>query len=220
MVSEFTGRQVNQNRASLMTVFDSPSQAIACAKSIQHELKALKKNKVEIRMGINSGEPITEHNGLFEDAIQLTGWLCDIAADGQISISTQVMERTKGMFSKIQDKKNVFKVVSPVDERFLNIFMRAIQPALCNEVITIESLSKAIGVSRAQLYRKITSLTGHSPNNFIHELKLKKSLRLVLQKYGNIAEIAFASGFNNPSYFTKSFQKRFRSLPAQVLRSI
>jgi AraC-like DNA-binding protein len=95
----------------------------------------------------------------------------------------------------------------------------AIESVFDNEKISMEKLSKRVGLSQTQLYRKVTSLTGHSPNNFIHELRLKKALKLINQQYGNIAEIAFASGFNNPSYFTKSFQRRFGILPAKALKS-
>jgi AraC-like DNA-binding protein len=87
------------------------------------------------------------------------------------------------------------------------------------ESIGMEELSKKLGISKAQLYRKIKSLSGHSPNGLIQELKLKNALQLISQKFGNVAEIAFASGFNSPSYFSKSFQKRFGMLPAQVLKS-
>ena len=64
------------------------------------------------------------------------------------------------------------------------------------EQISIEKLSHVVGVSQAQLYRKVKSLTGISPNAFIHELRLRNSLRLVNRDFGNVAQIAFASGFN------------------------
>ncbi len=220
VAGEFGGRTANHSNARIIAVFNSPSQAIECAKTLQYKFKDLKTDKVEIRLGINSGEPVTERNEFFGDTIQLTNWLCDISLNGQISISTHMMERCKGMFSKTDDNEKNFKVLSPSDERFLNTFMTTIQPMLSNDVITIEKLSKSVGISRVQLYRKITFLTGHPPNNFIQELRLKKALGLVMQKYGNIAEIAFESGFNSPSYFAKSFQKRFGSLPAQILKFV
>ena len=94
--------------------------------------------------------------------------------------------------------------------------MRTLEPMLGVEQISIEKLSQVVGVSQAQLYRKVMSLTGISPNAFIHELRLRNSLRLVNRDFGNVAQIAFASGFNSPSYFTKSFKKRFQNSPAKL----
>src|SRR5688500_12442937 len=52
LIKEFGGRQANFQSGRLVAVFDSPSRAIACAKTIQHKLKELKNNEVEVRMGI------------------------------------------------------------------------------------------------------------------------------------------------------------------------
>jgi AraC-like DNA-binding protein len=76
------------------------------------------------------------------------------------------------------------------------------------------------GMSKAQLYRKITDLTGYSPNNFIREIRLRNALKLIEAHKGNISEIAFESGFNNPSYFSKCFFKKFGILPSEYASSI
>lgn len=46
----------------------------------------------------------------------------------------------------------------------------------------------------------------------------QKAFKLIKNKQGNISEIAFESGFSSPSYFTRSFQKRFYMPPAQLLK--
>ena len=168
-------------------------------------------------MGVHAGEPVTEGEGFFQDAVQITTWLCDVAGVGEIAISGRIKDYAK---TSVQPNEKPLKVLSPADEKFLHAYMTNIQPTLSDEAIPLEKLCKSLGISRAQLYRKITSMTGHSPNSFMQELRLRKALRLLMQQYGNIAEIAFASGYNNPSYFTRSFQKRFGMLPAQVLRSV
>jgi AraC-like DNA-binding protein len=219
VVLNFGGRQAGYKSARMVAVFDTSSQALQCAQEITIDLRDAKKNDVEIRMGLHAGEPVTNRAGLFEETLQVTDWLCDLPENRQICVSTTVKEAAKGVL--LQDPKEpLFRVVTPSDEMFIAKFMKAIEPGLCGELLTVENLSSTLATSRAQLYRKVMGLTGHSPNNFIQEMRLRKSLRLVMQKYGNVAEIAFASGFNNPSYFTKSFQKRFGSLPMQMLKSV
>ena len=63
-------------------------------------------------------------------------------------------------------------------------------------------------------------LTGKSPNSIIKEYRLKEALILLRKKEGNISEIAFASGFSSPSYFTKCFKKKYGLLPAVYLNTV
>lgn len=219
LVKKFGGRETNHGSERLIAVFNSSSQAVECAKSIQQRFQGLKKDKTEIRIGLSSGEPVTDRDSIFGYSIQLANWLCDIASDGEVAVSVHTMELCKGTSSAPHKKEGGFKVISLASEKFLNNLMANLQPMLTHEKISMEKLSKSVGISKAQLYRKIISLTGYSPNNFLRELRLKIALKLVTQKYGNIAEIAFASGFNNPSYFTKIFQKRFGILPVKALKS-
>ena len=77
---------------------------------------------------------------------------------------------------------------------------------------------KLVGMSRSQFYRKISSITGLSPNDFIRDFRLKKALYLIEEQRGNIAQIAFETGFNSPSYFAKCFQKQFGILPSDIAK--
>ena len=76
-----------------------------------------------------------------------------------------------------------------------------------NTDLSVNDLGKALGYSRPQLYRKMVLLTGRSPNLFINEYRLNKALQLLKRKEKNISEIAFQTGFNSPSYFSKCFQE-------------
>ena len=84
-----------------------------------------------------------------------------------------------------------------------------------SSTIKVDSLSATLGYSNSQLYRKLKSLTNKSPNNFIKEIKLNKSLNLFHNKLGNVSEIAFEVGFNSPAYFTRCFYKKFGVLPSE-----
>jgi len=70
-------------------------------------------------------------------------------------------------------------------------------------------------MSRMQLHRKLLALTNKSANNFIRSLRLKRAAELLRQHYGNVAQIAYEVGFNNPSYFAECFRKQFGKLPSE-----
>ena len=83
--------------------------------------------------------------------------------------------------------------------------------------LKVEHFSKPVGCSKSQLYRKLTLLTGKSPNGFIREYRLNEALTLLNKNTGNVSEIAFETGFSSPSYFSKCFLKMYGHLPSDYL---
>jgi AraC-like DNA-binding protein len=112
----------------------------------------------------------------------------------------------------------VIKILNGEDERLLHLLIDSTVLQLAEQQFSISSLEKSMGMSRSQLYRKITNLTGRSANNFIRELRLQKALQLIRNRYGNITQIALETGFNNPSYFAKNFLERFGLTPFDALK--
>jgi AraC-like DNA-binding protein len=78
-------------------------------------------------------------------------------------------------------------------------------------------LGLEVGMSRMQLFRKLKALTDQAPGDFIRIMRLKRAAEMLTQGAGNIAEVAFQVGFQDPSYFTKSFQKQFGQTPSEFL---
>ncbi|HYC87150.1 MAG TPA: nickel-binding protein [Chryseosolibacter sp.] len=211
----FSGRLVSVGNGRIKFVFNDASNAIECAVAIQRQREKIEGDGLEIRTAISTGEPVSSDQKIFEDVMNLADWLCDICADCQITISSQTIYSHIGRLPE-PGGRLTFKLLKPADEIFLRDIMAALKPIVATGPVGMDKLSTAVGASKAQVYRKLTRLTGYSPNAFIHELRLRNSLQLVRREFGNVAQIAFASGFNSPSYFTKSFKKRFGKSPAQL----
>ncbi|WP_340202061.1 two-component regulator propeller domain-containing protein [Ascidiimonas sp. W6] len=81
----------------------------------------------------------------------------------------------------------------------------------------INDICEHMEMSRTQLHNKIKALTGKSTSIFIRSLRLQKAKHLLERTNKSISEIAYEVGFNNPSYFTKSFTEEF-GLPPSSLR--
>ena len=73
-------------------------------------------------------------------------------------------------------------------------------------------------MSKSQASRKIKSLTGMTPNQLIQEARLQKALNNMSQNNKTISEIAYESGFNSPTYFTRVFKKRFGISPTNFVK--
>jgi signal transduction histidine kinase/ligand-binding sensor domain-containing protein/DNA-binding response OmpR family regulator len=105
--------------------------------------------------------------------------------------------------------------ITSVDKKFLRDTIKIIKENLSDSSFSVELLAKNLAVSRQLLYKKLISLVGESPNEFIKRIRLNKSLKLIERKSANISEIALEVGFSNPSYFAECFQKQFGVLPSQ-----
>ena len=105
--------------------------------------------------------------------------------------------------------------ISASDEQLIKKALDMVEKNLSNPEYSIEDLSRDMCMSRATLYRKITSITGSSPSDFVKNVRLRKAAELLKEGGLTIAEIADQVGFNTPSYFTKSFKKLFGVLPTQ-----
>ncbi len=77
----------------------------------------------------------------------------------------------------------------------------------------MDDLAKRLAVSRTQLYRKFSSILGEKPNEFIRRFRLKRAADLFRQNFGNVAQVAFEVGFNDPNYFSKCFKNLFKISP-------
>jgi DNA-binding response OmpR family regulator len=105
--------------------------------------------------------------------------------------------------------------VSSVDDKFIARFYSVLEDNMSRSSLTVESLSREMGMSRVQLHRKLSALFGHSASDLIRDFRLERAAELLRQKSGNVSEIAFQVGFENLSYFTKAFKQKYEITPSE-----
>lgn len=108
------------------------------------------------------------------------------------------------------------KVSGNLEEQFLSSLNEIIKNNLSDENFGIQSLCKAICMSRTQLHRKIKALTNKSTSIYIRSIRLAKARELLKNKDLNISEIAYEVGFTNPVYFTQVFSEEFGVPPSEM----
>lgn len=138
----------------------------------------------------------------------------------QARISNLIQQRRQlqRLFNKDRKISPKEITVNSVDENFLNQLLEIVENKLSDESFGVESLSKAIGMSRSHLHRKLKALTGQSANIFLRSIRLQRAYQLLEQAAGSASEIAFEVGFSNPNYFFKCFKDEFGLTPGQVLK--
>ena len=75
-------------------------------------------------------------------------------------------------------------------------------------------MTAMVGISRVYLYKKLLSLTGKSPLEFIRSVRLQRAAQLLDKSQLTVAEVAYQVGFNNPKYFARYFKLEFHMLPS------
>jgi len=211
----YNAREVEHPSPRIMAIFTFSADALQCARTIKEEInrwsKTHKQYNFELKMGLGVGSPVTDGDTFFGDAIQTAKHLSQMAPPEQILISSLMKELSR---DDPNLHSNLFNFISPRQESFLRKLMDFLESNLNDPEYNVKTLANDFGLSRSQLYRNINSITGHSPNSFIKEFRLRKAIELIRSQIGNISEISYLTGFNDPSYFSICFQKKFNISPS------
>jgi len=213
----YHGRHI-QGNDYVMAAFDDADKAVLCAIEIRAELLKnidLKHDNgwdITFRIGISGGQPVTMGNEFFEKTILLARRLCLIAGENELALSSLVKKSCC-----IGKEIKALKSTQLSEEEFLKKLVEITEDKMSESSFNVKRLCREIGISRPQLYRKIISITGKSPNHFIKDIKMKKALALIKERNLNISEISLQVGYNNPSYFSRCFQEAYGVVPSRIL---
>jgi len=226
VVHEHGGRRATSADYGIIASFVSVQQAVNCAFKLRKKMELYNSRSalvpLHVAVSLAAGEPVTDSNTFFGETIKLADRLCVVAERTQISINVSpvVHEQYKIESAEpIPDHYNVRRL-SAMEEAFLNHLMDVMGNYWDREAFNVAVLGRQMGISKSQLYRKITSLTGSTPGEFIREFRLNEAIKLIERQSDNIAQVAFATGFGNPSYFSKCFRQHVGILPSEYSKTM
>lgn len=101
-------------------------------------------------------------------------------------------------------------------DTFMQQVAKIISAEIDNEDLSVEALAKQLHLSRVQLFRKIKALTGITPTLFIRQIRLQHAQKLLRESDQSISEIAYASGFKDPGYFSRVYKEQFGHSPSEI----
>ena len=81
----------------------------------------------------------------------------------------------------------------------------------------VEMLTKEVGISRAQLHRKMKEMTGLPISEFIRNIRLEQAVRLLKEQKINVTQVAYTVGFSNLAHFSTVFRKQFGVSPTEYI---
>lgn len=120
----------------------------------------------------------------------------------------------KKTYQKQVEVKQGEITVVPAADRFLQQVIAELEKNMAEPDFSVEDLSRALCMSRVALYKRMLSVTGKSPLEFIRDMRMQKAAMLLEKTEMTIAEVAYEVGFNNPKNFSKAFKATFQVLPS------
>ncbi|GGJ89488.1 hybrid sensor histidine kinase/response regulator [Parabacteroides faecis] len=128
-------------------------------------------------------------------------------------------EQLKKLYGKRFSPEVMGIEVKSADERFSQKLFDVIEQNISNDKLDVELLCTEIGISRANLYRKLKSITELSPMELIRNKRLEMAAKLLKESEMNVSEIALHLGFNSHSYFSNSFKAFYGCTPTEFVQS-
>ncbi|MCW3093271.1 MAG: hybrid sensor histidine kinase/response regulator [Ferruginibacter sp.] len=99
------------------------------------------------------------------------------------------------------------------DKVFLSKLVEVIDEHINETELSAVFLEKEFNMSKMQLYRKLKTMTGMTPGEFIKHIRLREAANLLTSTALTVTEIFYRTGFNNQSYFFREFRKRYSCAP-------
>ena len=129
-------------------------------------------------------------------------------------------QHLKGKFSGAQQQKDKVeeKVVKGNDDVLMERVMKAVNQHLSDSNYTVEALANDVGLSRAQLHRKMKEMTGISVGEFVRNIRLEQATKLLKEQKINVTQVAYTVGFSSVAHFSTVFRKQFGISPSEYAK--
>ena len=135
----------------------------------------------------------------------------------QIDNLVSTVRRLKGVFSGASTQKDKVEdiEVKGNDEQLMNRIMASINANLSDADYNVEALAKDVGLSRAQLHRKMKEMTGLATGRFVRDIRMRQAGRLIRQGNVNISQVAYSVGFSDQAHFSTVFKTYYGVTPSE-----
>jgi AraC family transcriptional regulator, melibiose operon regulatory protein len=83
----------------------------------------------------------------------------------------------------------------------------------CDRPPSMSEVARAVGCSRARLFRIFRQTAGMTPNDYLQRLRVSRAGELLANTSRPVTEIAIACGFSSSQYFSNVFRKHLGQTP-------
>jgi len=137
-----------------------------------------------------------------------------------------LIRQRKQLFENFLGNKNLVQLspgeilITSKDEQLLKQVIDTVEKGMADPAFNIDDVASGIGLGRSTFYKKLKSLTGLAPVEFVKEMRLKRAKQIIDAGEYTIAEISYMVGFSSSGYFSTCFKEKYNQSPSQYLKSI
>ena len=106
--------------------------------------------------------------------------------------------------------------INDIDLRFIKDINRQVEMNLNNSDFSVTDITKALGISRSMLHKKMTNLFGISISDYIRKRRFELAIKLLKEGH-RVSEVAYMTGFTDPDYFSRTFKRYFGKTPSEYI---
>ena len=128
-------------------------------------------------------------------------------------------EKMKNIYGESLTLKKLGMEEPEEDNDFLTQYIDIVKANISNQELDVSVIYQALGMSRANFYRKVKAVTGLSPIELIKNIRLEAGAKLLKESNMNVSEIAQHIGFSSRSYFARSFKAVYGMSPTEYQES-
>ena len=127
------------------------------------------------------------------------------------------VRRLRGKFSgAVQQEERVENVeVKGNDDALMDRIMRSVNAHMSDPEYNVDVLAADVGLSRAQLHRKMKEITGIATGRFLRNLRMEQAARLLREGKVNVSQVADKVGYTDQAHFSTAFKNHFGMSPSQ-----
>ena len=118
------------------------------------------------------------------------------------------------------EEKEKLPEMSPNDRRFMDKLLELMEKNLDNGDLVVDDLVREVAVSRSVFFKKLKTITGLAPIEFIKEMRINKAVQLIETGEYNMTQISYMVGINDPRYFSKCFKAKMGMTPTEYRDNI
>ena len=79
--------------------------------------------------------------------------------------------------------------------------------------VTLENLANAASISKTEVFRCFKTIMGLTPVSYINSYRLQRAAHMLIETEKSVQEIAEDCGFDDNSYFSKLFKRKYHAAP-------
>ncbi len=131
------------------------------------------------------------------------------------------IHRLKGKFSgALKQEERIEQVeVKGNDDALMERIMHSVNANFSDPDYTVDTMASDVGISRAQLHRKMKEITGVSTGKFLRNLRMEQAARLLREGKINVSQIADRVGYADQAHFSTAFKAHFGQSPSEYAES-